>query len=336
MVKRVAEYLPEKRVDKTGNPKAKETFLAITFSAWTGGFLALADNLITSDKGENMTNERTNTGLISALMLTIVLPMSFESFNDWLEEDYVGSGYIFQDSYIGQQLTEAQIQSALAGLNDFALIFYVLGTFGFLASTVLTVTLLLCVGELSTDTGCEEFLRKVGRGTRAPYLLFMAGCAFAVPAVVRYAVSSRTLPGLIIVCLVLLVMSFMVIGFSYFYVSACIRAHNRINEFEELNLSNSEAQQDVEAWFERNGKTGGAVQDCIQDLSGVFEEKAQNSELIINLDNLSQQRVAMHYHKLRAASVAGFTDLVSTMNTPPKTTIGKSNKAKENQPPNHA
>lgn len=74
----------------------------------------------------------------------------------------------------------------------------------------------------------------------------------------------------------------------------------------------------------------------IQDLSGVFEEKAQNSELIINLDNLSQQRVAMHYHKLRAASVAGFTDLVSTMNTPPKTTIGKSNKAKENQPPNHA
>eukprot|EP00913_Durusdinium_trenchii_P026202 g24582.t1 len=107
-----------------------------------------------------MTNERTNTGLISALMLTIVLPMSFESFNDWLEEDYVGSGYIFQDSYIGQQLTEAQIQSALAGLNDFALIFYVLGTFGFLASTVLTVTLLLCVGELSTDTGCEEFLRK--------------------------------------------------------------------------------------------------------------------------------------------------------------------------------
>lgn len=40
---------------------------------------------------ENMTNERTNTGLISALMLTIVLPMSFESFNDWLEEDYVAS-----------------------------------------------------------------------------------------------------------------------------------------------------------------------------------------------------------------------------------------------------
>lgn len=31
--------------------EAKETFLAITFSAWTGGFLALADNLITSDTG---------------------------------------------------------------------------------------------------------------------------------------------------------------------------------------------------------------------------------------------------------------------------------------------
>ena len=55
-------------------------------------------------------NECTNTGLISALMLTIVLPMSFESVTDWLEEDYVGSGYAFMDSYIGQQLTETQIQ----------------------------------------------------------------------------------------------------------------------------------------------------------------------------------------------------------------------------------
>jgi hypothetical protein len=41
------------------------------------------------------------------------------------------------------------------------LIFYVLGTFGFLASTVLTVIMLLCVGEISTDSGCEEFLRRV-------------------------------------------------------------------------------------------------------------------------------------------------------------------------------
>ena len=112
-----------------------------------------------------------------------------------------------------------QTRSALSGLNDFALIFYVLGTFGFLASTVLTVIMLLCLGEVSTDSGCEEFLRRTGKGTRAPYLLFMTGCAFAVPAAVRYAVSSKTLPGLILLGIVIGLMSFVVIGFSYVYVA---------------------------------------------------------------------------------------------------------------------
>jgi hypothetical protein len=45
-------------------------------------------------------NECTNTGLISALMLTIVLPMSYESVTDWLEEDYVSSGYAFMDAVV--------------------------------------------------------------------------------------------------------------------------------------------------------------------------------------------------------------------------------------------
>lgn len=309
LVQRVAEYLPEKRIPKTGNTKAPDSFRAILMSASTGKFLALADNLITSDKGvtsgakENLVNECTNTGLISALMLTIVLPMSYESVTDWLEEDYVSSGYAFMDGWIGQQLTSAQIESVLGGLNDFALIFYVLGTFGFLASTVLTVIMLLCVGEISTDSGCEEFLRRVGKGTRAPYLLFMTGCMFAIPAALRYAVSIKTLPGLVILAVVIAGMSLLIECVSYFYVSACIQAHNRINEFGELSLSNKEAQEDVAKWFEKNGEAGGAVQECLQDLAGYLVDKSQNSELIINLDSLSRQRVAMQYHKLRAESV---------------------------------
>jgi len=33
---------------------------------------------------------------------------------------------------------------------------------------------------------------------------------------------------------------------------ACIQAHNRINEFGELSLSNKEAQEDVAKWFEKH------------------------------------------------------------------------------------
>ena len=153
MVKRVAEYLPERLVEKTQNPKAPDSFLACITSAWTGGFMTLADNLIKNDKGitgaaqENLVNECTNTGLISALMLTIIVPMSFDSVTDWLEEDFAGSGYAFMDGYIGQQLSASQIEGALPALNDISQVLYVLGVFGFLASTILTVIMLLCVGD---------------------------------------------------------------------------------------------------------------------------------------------------------------------------------------------
>ena len=46
-----------------------------------------------------------------------------------------------------------------------------------------------------------------------------AGCSFAIPAAVRYAVSCKTLPGLVILALVLAVMSWSVMGFSYWYVA---------------------------------------------------------------------------------------------------------------------
>lgn len=307
VAKRVAEYLPEKTVEKTGNKKAPETVLACSYSQWTGKFMTLADNLITSDNTvtsgakDNLVNECTNTGLISALMLTIVVPMSFDSVTDWLEEDYTGSGYAFVDGYIGQAIGATAAENAVAFLNDFSLLFYVFGTFGYLASTILTVIMLLCVGELGTDMGCEEYLRGIGHSTRAPYLLFMAGCGFAIPAGARYACTIKTLPGLIILGLILGSMSFMVMRFSYIYVSSCIKAHNKINEFSDLNLSHQEAQDDVEAWFKHSEKSGGTIQDCLHDLSAMIQNK--DSEVIVGLDGISTQRVSLLFHKMRAESL---------------------------------
>eukprot|EP00438_Fugacium_kawagutii_P031722 Skav215984 [mRNA] locus=scaffold4378:65161:68471:+ [translate_table: standard] len=308
MVKRVAEYLPEKQVEKTMNPKAPETFVWLLYSLFTGKYLALSDKLITSDRQvtgakDNLINECTNMGLISALLLTIVLPMSYESVTDWLEEDYAGSGFLFGDSYIGSLLTEDQIQNGLVFLNDFSLIFYVMGVLGFLESTCGTVVQLLCVAEVATDSGRQDFMRRVGKATHAPFMLFLVGGAFVFPAMVRYAVSCKTLAGrLIVLILVIVVMFFFFVAMNYFYVAGCTRVHNRINEFQGLNLSNAEAQQDVEAWFEKN-QHGAHVEDCLLDLCGIIEDKKANSELIIPLDTVSKQRVALHYHKLCSESV---------------------------------
>lgn len=152
-VKRVGgDCLPDRLVEPTGKRKADETLWACLKSACTGRFLTLADDIITSDNGvkagakDNLVNECANTGLISALMLTIIVPLSFENVSDWLEEDYVGSGYAFVDGFIGQRLSEAQSENALAALHDLSLIFYAVGIIGFLNATVTTVCVLLCVG----------------------------------------------------------------------------------------------------------------------------------------------------------------------------------------------
>ncbi|CAE7868249.1 unnamed protein product, partial [Symbiodinium microadriaticum] len=76
------------------NKKANEGYLASMWSANTAGFLVLADSMIKSDESkgvvqgarDNLINECTNMGLISALMLTMVLPMAYDNVNDWLEE----------------------------------------------------------------------------------------------------------------------------------------------------------------------------------------------------------------------------------------------------------
>ena len=76
-------------------------------------------------------------GLISALLMTVVVPMAYDNVDDWLEEDYAGSGFAFQDSWIGQQLSESALQEAVTGFHDMSLICYFVGSVGYLCSRVI-------------------------------------------------------------------------------------------------------------------------------------------------------------------------------------------------------
>ena len=318
-VKRVGgDYLPDRLVQPTGNRKADESLWACFKSGCTGRFLTLAEDLIVNDNSvkagvkDNLISECANTGLISALMLTILVPLSFEHVSDWLEEDYDGSGYAFMDSFIGQQLSEAQRENALAALHDFSLLFYSMGISGFLIATMATNCISLCVGELSTDAGCAVWLKSVGHVIRAPFVLHLSAWAFTFAVIVRWTLAVKTLLGLIVlifICLTGLVLSWCV---PYFYVAGCIRAHNRIHEFEDLNLSQSEAQEDVEAWWKQNAKIDGTLQDCLNALAGLLIDQDEKHTLVISLNGISKQQVALHYHKLRAESL-GITLLASEL-----------------------
>ncbi|CAJ1386670.1 unnamed protein product [Effrenium voratum] len=300
VIGRVADYLPQRLVGKTGNKKTPDGVLSSCVSVVTGRFLVLTDNIVMEDKGasssarENLVNECTNMGLISALMLTIVVPMAFDNVTDWLEEDYVGSGFAYLDGWIGQQQGEDSVQSTMPAIHDLSLICYVLSSLGYLCSTIVSVIGLLCVGEIETDTGVEEFLRNIGSGTRIPYLFWWNGAFFVIPCAVRFTLSCKTLGGLIVMCLIELILLILVSCGSVHWVRSCISGHNTVHEFEELQLSLQEAEEDVNAWFAHN-QNPGALQDCLLDLAGLSDGK-----VMISMDTVSQQRVAMCFHKKHA------------------------------------
>ena len=300
---RVAEYLPQRFVGKTGNKKAPDDLRSCAISLVTGRFLVLTDNILTEDKGvssaarENLVNECTNLGLISALMLTIVVPMSLDNVNDWLEEDFVGSGFAYLDGWLGQHEGENQVMNTIPGLHDMTLICYFLGGLGYLCSTILTVLILLCAGEISTDAGVEEFLRQVGSGTRIPYLFWWNGSLFVIPAATRYLLFCRTLPGFITMATCMATVLSLIIAAGIHYVRSCTRTHNVMNEFEDLNLTVNQAEEDVHAWFAQNANPG-TLQDCLLDLAATNDKGS-----VIPLDAVSQQHVAMHFHKKYAEMI---------------------------------
>ncbi|CAE7275763.1 unnamed protein product, partial [Symbiodinium pilosum] len=110
-----------------------------------------------------------------------------------------------------------------------AMIFYLIGFVGFLSSTITTVIMLLCAGEVQTELGCQEFMRRIGNYSRAPYLFFMVGFLYAFASVIRYFVTMKTLGGLIILGLVMLIAAALISSTCDFFVRCCIQTHNGIN-----------------------------------------------------------------------------------------------------------
>ena len=264
----------------------------------TGGFLTL------TEAKDSVRNECNYIGLVSALMLSIVVPMSYDNLSDWLEEDYIGSGTDFADSYIGTWLSEAQIipiEDAVPVLYDVSLFFYAVGVNGYLSSTIASIVMLFCVGELSTDAGCAEWLERAGFFARAPYFFQVSASFFVYAAILRWVLAVKTLPGLLGVSVIVTTgyLSFVVV--SFIYVRSCIKAHNRINEFKDLHLSEKDAEEDVKKWWKwnENAKTDGTLSDCLDALAG----KHTKSALAISLDGISKERVAMYYYKLWAESI---------------------------------
>jgi hypothetical protein len=148
-----------------------------------------------------------------------------------------------------------------------------------------------------------------------PYMFFGCGSLFMFASFVRWLFVLQTLGGLVASLVIGLTMGLFAFWVCIAYVRCCLQASDYAGESGKLSLhlSQKEAEQDVEKWFEI-APGGGTLESCLDALATVYpnrvdsrgpamgfsEKSMANKNMIIGLDGISELRVAIEYHRQRA------------------------------------
>jgi len=294
---RVAEYLPS-RIGKpnSGASAPKVSYFGALWKLCTGSFLTLTENYACEGPvdgiKQSVFDENVNLAVISALLLTLVVPMFFESWEDYLSEDFDGSGTLFIEGYIGSRLDENAVKVATRWLADIGHCFYLLSTGGFLFSTLASVYILLCVNEIGSDNGVSVFLRQMGAAIKLPYIFFSFGMVCFGAILLRCVFTVRSLEVLIIemVGIVPMVSCFCFVSQIYCVQCTCHALHE-IHNYEPLALTPAEVHEDVELYLQKAGPSA-EMADCLFNLQARTPTGA-----LVSLSSVTTALVKAAYHR---------------------------------------
>lgn len=316
LFERIAKALPPKRVVAGGDKIAPAGRWTALKALLTGGFVTLGVDEgdaftrgSTGGKRDGMMAHYNNIGLICALMLTVVIPMSYDYHNDWLSEEWL------EASYVATALGEETMATLIPILNDVSLILYAIGSAGYFFSVIMTVLVLLILTVLSDDVSSCIYDQLSGIYGRMPYMFFGGGSLFMLASFIRWLFVIQTLGGLVASSAIGLSIGMFAFWVCIAYVRCCLQAGGYAQESSKpsLHLSQQEAEQDVEKWFE-TAPGGGTLESCLDGLAAVYpnrvdsrglvmgfsEKNMANKNMVIGLDGISALRVAIEYHRQRA------------------------------------
>jgi len=236
----------------------------------SGAFLTLhEDSKGVDGMKQNICDGVGNLGVVSALLLTLVVPMFYGSIDDFLvkrDEDYQSSGAAILDSWLCRQFDHDRIDDISRGLANLMHASYVISLVAFLFSTLSSVYILLCVNGLGDDNGAALFVQHMGKAIRLPYIFFTGGMAMFGGVLARLIFTVRSLEAMIIELVVAGVMVTSCCGLSQFYCvhCTCITLYNT-STHEPLVLTPTEVEEDVLAYFENAGPCA-ALEECLWSL----------------------------------------------------------------------
>lgn len=172
----------------------------------TAEWLSLGEKYDRADMKQQVYDENVQMSLLSALLLTIVFPLSYEFNDDWLPTGHAG--------YIASTWLDNQLDEPF--WHDVSLCGYIGGVMGMLFSMLTSIFTMLASGELNEDYMLKFYDQYLGIGRKLPYFFFQIGVVFflVVGTVPRWILCFQTLGALVIFAIFvgLCIVIFLVLG----------------------------------------------------------------------------------------------------------------------------
>eukprot|EP00927_Polykrikos_kofoidii_P081552 TRINITY_DN7902_c2_g1_i1.p1 TRINITY_DN7902_c2_g1~~TRINITY_DN7902_c2_g1_i1.p1 ORF type:complete len:362 (-),score=68.65 TRINITY_DN7902_c2_g1_i1:57-1142(-) len=299
---RVGDFLPKYPVRRNESTAKPAGWVASVWLLVSGKFLQMGDVAFgVSGARQSAFDENVNMAILSALLLTLMMPMALDNSGDIFEEKYQNSGTDFADSFFANAVGEEMAESLIVLFTDIGGVALWLSTVGFMFSTLSCVYILLCVNEIGTDEGVSNFLSCMGFALRVPYLFFTLGHFWAVPVILRMVCTLKTWIGLLVLMAILIPCVLVLLGISMVRTVRCaINSVSFLHAYEPLILTPEEVRADVNMYFEQAGSSA-CVDECLDMMQSLAPNKA-----VVPLAPLSMSIVKVAFHQ-RMSSLMGLS-----------------------------
>lgn len=311
MLSRNREYLPERACQRSDAEQADPvSWPRAYYYLLSGKFLETSDSSLKHIKKHSQ-DEAMNMGLISALFLTIFVPLLTENASDFMEESYNDAGTDIEASWFFSMLRDAGFANVEECdgscfeakfenvIFDVSLLLYGLPAWSLAMTTVGSLIVMLIYGQLKSDESVNTFRKMVGNPMRLVFLSCVAALLGGVGLFIRFACLVRSWWAAI---LITLVFAFFGFGLLHFVMVKSVKGLVTVSQdeglFLPLSLSLEDVREDVALYLRHAGEEAN-LDGAIDAMCGVTP-----SGTIVELGGVSQTRVQVEWRK-QFASLLG-------------------------------
>lgn len=289
-------YLPERLIRV--NQVKEIGFLWTLWYGFTGRWLSISEQSSDSLDAEGMKqavfDQHVNLAIVSALLLSFMIPLAMEHSGDYLEKGETNSlfnGVIAQ--LLNKDLGVDAISDWIGTLEDFNYCCYGIAALCNFTAVLLCCFVLLAVIELQTDEAVVSFVKAMGWFYPLPYILWIIGSFLPfLPLTVRSWFMMKSWNSMLLAACICWLQTTIALFFLVRVVRKTVNTILGKTKYTALSLNCEECEEDVCTYLDHVGDEG-SLRDCLshlrcQDANGVVVPLAGFTQMAVRQEYVRQ------------------------------------------------